>query len=62
MRAVLDAVGSERVALIGLAHGAALCSVFAATYPERTAGLVLWSHALKGIPEAWQIYRVVVDD
>src|SRR5688572_22065161 len=43
MRAVLDAVGSERVALIGLAHGAALCSVFAATYPERTAGLVLWS-------------------
>jgi class 3 adenylate cyclase len=43
MRAVLDAVGSERIALIGLAHGAALCSVFAATYPERTAGLVLWS-------------------
>ncbi len=43
MRAVLDAVGSERVALVGLAHGAALCSVFAATYPERTAGLVLWS-------------------
>ncbi len=43
MRAVLDAVRSERVVLVGLAHGAALCSVFAATYPERTAGLVLWS-------------------
>jgi class 3 adenylate cyclase len=43
MRAVLDAAGSERVVLVGLAHGAALCSVFAATYPERTAGLVLWS-------------------
>jgi class 3 adenylate cyclase len=43
MRAVLDAVGSERVVLLGLAHGAALCSVFAATYPERTSGLVLWS-------------------
>jgi class 3 adenylate cyclase len=43
MRAVLDAAGSERVVLVGLAHGAALCCVFAATYPERTAGLVLWS-------------------
>lgn len=45
LRAVLDAVGSERVVLIGLAHGAALCSIFAATYPERTAGLVVWSPA-----------------
>ncbi len=43
MRAVLDAAGSERAALIGLAHGAALCAVFAATYPERTAGLVVYS-------------------
>jgi class 3 adenylate cyclase len=43
MRAVLDAVGSERVVLLGLAHASALCSVFAATYPERTAGLIAWS-------------------
>lgn len=43
MRAVLDSVGSERVVLVGLAHGSALCCMFAATYPERTAGLVLWS-------------------
>jgi class 3 adenylate cyclase len=43
MRAVLDAIGSERVVLIGLAHATALCSVFAATYPERTAGLIGWS-------------------
>jgi class 3 adenylate cyclase len=43
LRAVLDAVSSERVVLVGLAHGAAVCAVFAATYPERTAGLVLWS-------------------
>jgi class 3 adenylate cyclase len=43
MRAVLDAIRSERVVLVGLAQGAALCSVFAATYPERTAGLVIWS-------------------
>jgi len=43
MRAVLDAIGSERVVLIGLAHASALCSVFAATHPERTAGLIAWS-------------------
>jgi class 3 adenylate cyclase/alpha-beta hydrolase superfamily lysophospholipase len=43
MRAVLDAAGSKRVVLVGLAHGAALCTVFAATYPERTAGLVVYS-------------------
>lgn len=43
MRAVLDAIGSERVVLIGLAHASALCSVFAATHPERTAGLVVWA-------------------
>lgn len=43
MRAVLDAIGSERVVLLGLAHASALCSVFAATYPERTSGLIAWS-------------------
>jgi class 3 adenylate cyclase len=43
MRAVLDAIGSERVVLLALAHASALCSVFAATYPERTAGLIAWS-------------------
>jgi class 3 adenylate cyclase len=43
MRAVLDAIGSERVVLLGLAHASALCSVFAATYPERTSGLIAWA-------------------
>ena len=42
IRAVLDAAGSNRVVAIGLAHGGALCSYFAAAYPERTAGLVLY--------------------
>jgi class 3 adenylate cyclase len=39
MVAVLDAVGCERVALVGL--GPPLGSLFAATYPDRTAALVL---------------------
>ena len=43
VRAVLDAVGSRRAALYGLSEGAAMAILFAATYPERTAALVLRS-------------------
>jgi pimeloyl-ACP methyl ester carboxylesterase len=43
-RAVLDAAGSERPVLYGQGlDGGAICAMFAATYPERTAGLLLWS-------------------
>jgi len=41
VRAVMDAAGSERAALIGSADGAAMAALFAATYPDRTAALVL---------------------
>jgi class 3 adenylate cyclase/pimeloyl-ACP methyl ester carboxylesterase len=41
IRAVLDAVGSERAVLFGLGDAAPLSVLFAATYPERTAGLIL---------------------
>jgi class 3 adenylate cyclase len=40
--AVMGAAGSERALMIGLADGATLCTVFAATHPERTSGLVLY--------------------
>jgi class 3 adenylate cyclase len=43
LRAVLDAAGSEQAALFGAGHGAAVCALFAATYPERTSRLVLWN-------------------
>jgi pimeloyl-ACP methyl ester carboxylesterase/DNA-binding CsgD family transcriptional regulator len=42
VRAVMDAVGSERAALFGISEGAAMGAVFAATYPERTAALVIY--------------------
>jgi pimeloyl-ACP methyl ester carboxylesterase len=42
VRAVMDAAGSERAALIGVSEGGALSALFAATYPERTAALVLY--------------------
>ncbi len=43
VRAVMDAVGSPRAALFGLSEGASMSLLFAATYPERTAALVLRS-------------------
>jgi class 3 adenylate cyclase len=43
VRAVMDAVGSERAALLGVAEGGPLCLLFAATYPERTSALVLYA-------------------
>jgi class 3 adenylate cyclase/pimeloyl-ACP methyl ester carboxylesterase len=41
IRAVMDAADSEHAVLIGLWEGGALGALFAATYPERTSGLVL---------------------
>lgn len=41
VRAVMDAVGSERAALLGISEGGAMCALFAATYPERTDSLIM---------------------
>src|SRR5688572_31359741 len=43
IRAVMDAAGSERAALVGVSEGGPLTIMFAATYPERTSAMVLWS-------------------
>jgi pimeloyl-ACP methyl ester carboxylesterase len=40
VRAVMDAVGSERAALFGHSEGGNMCVLFAATYPDRTVALV----------------------
>ena len=41
VRCVMEAVGSEKAALIGVSEGGPMCSLFAATYPERTTALVM---------------------
>jgi pimeloyl-ACP methyl ester carboxylesterase/class 3 adenylate cyclase len=41
LRAVMDAVGCRQAALFGVSEGAPMSLLFAATYPERTAALVL---------------------
>ncbi len=41
VRAVMDAVGSTRAAIVGISEGAPMSILFAATYPERATALVL---------------------
>jgi class 3 adenylate cyclase/pimeloyl-ACP methyl ester carboxylesterase len=49
VRAVLDAAGSERATLYGQGvDGGAICAMFAATFPERTIGVVFWSGQASG--------------
>jgi class 3 adenylate cyclase len=40
VRAVMDAAGSERAALLGVSEGVTMSLLFAATYPERVSALV----------------------
>jgi pimeloyl-ACP methyl ester carboxylesterase len=41
VRAVMDAAGSSRAALLGVSEGGPMSAYFAATWPERTGALVL---------------------
>ena len=41
VRAVMDAVGSRRAVLLGVSEGGPMCSLFAATYPDRTEALIM---------------------
>lgn len=48
IRAVMDAVRSERALLFGLRDGGLPCALFAASHPDRTLGLVLWGSLSRG--------------
>jgi pimeloyl-ACP methyl ester carboxylesterase len=49
VRAVMDAAGSERAALVGISEGGPMELLFAATYPERTSSLVLWASFARSV-------------
>ena len=54
--AVLNAVGSRRSALCGISEGGAMAVLFAATFPERTAALILsgaWGRAFRSSNYPW---------
>jgi pimeloyl-ACP methyl ester carboxylesterase/DNA-binding CsgD family transcriptional regulator len=50
LTAVLDAVGSSRAVLFGVAIGGRMSALYAATYPERVQGLILMGTSARG---AW---------
>jgi len=52
IRAVMDAAGSRRAALIATGDAGAMATLFAATYPERVAAAVLWSPYARGTAAA----------
>jgi pimeloyl-ACP methyl ester carboxylesterase len=47
VRAVMDAVGSDRAALFGHSEGSSMSILFAATYPQRTIALALYGSFAK---------------
>ncbi len=64
IRAVMDAVGSERAVLWSGGTSTGLAALFAATYPDRCAGLILFDPRIRGTraadypwapsPEEWR--------
>jgi len=55
---VMDSAGSNRAVLFGGGDSGSLCAVFAATYPGRAAGLIVYGTAARGTaaadyPWAW---------
>ena len=56
VRAVMDAAGSERAVLLGVSEGGPMCSLFAATYPEKTEALIMigsYARRLRDIDYPW---------
>ncbi len=48
IRAVMDAAGSKDAVIFGLSEGGSMACLFAATYPTRTRGVILW-----GVQARW---------
>lgn len=50
IRAVMDAVGSERADVFGWSEGATMSGVFAASFPARVSALILYGSFARGTP------------
>lgn len=48
LRAVMEAAGTKRTALLGISGGGSLSILFAASYPERTVALILYGSFATG--------------
>jgi class 3 adenylate cyclase/alpha-beta hydrolase superfamily lysophospholipase len=49
LRAVMDAAGSERAAVVATFEAGSMAALYAATYPERVGALVLYNPIAKGV-------------
>jgi len=62
VRAVMDAVDSEKATLLGHSEGGNMCILFAATYPEKTEGLILAGCYSKRVPSEDYPWAPSVED
>jgi hypothetical protein len=63
VRAVMDAAGVERAAVVGVSEGGPMCALFAATHPDRTRALVtMGSYARRNWAPDYPIGRRTEDD
>jgi len=61
IRAVMDATGSERAAVLGVSEGDALAALFAATYPQRCQKLLLYGTFAR-FPIPAEVLRPLIKD
>ena len=60
VRAVMDNIGSQRAALFGYSEGGAMWALFATTYPERTAALIMaGSFARRFSTEGYPLFQAI---
>ncbi len=62
VRAVMDAVGSERAALFGYSEGGPMCVLFAATYPDRASALITHGSYARRIRSSDHPWMPVLED
>lgn len=55
VRAVMDAAGSQQATIYGWSEGGTMSLTFAATYPERTSGLVLFGSYASIKADPWAV-------
>jgi 3-oxoadipate enol-lactonase len=61
VRQVLDHMGVDRAAFVGLSLGGMVAQAFALAYPKRTAALVLAHTSARTYPAGWEIWARRLD-
>lgn len=62
VRAIMDDIGSQRAALLGISEGSAMSILFAATYPERVSQLILYSAFARSPAAELENYEELVSE